>query len=303
MRRVLCCALLAAIPSQARADDPSGGDPGEPDVVALQPPAPGFVTLDHTDATSHGGVEFSYLDPNASNFINTTALRFEAHAEYVDHDSGIGGYAQMPISYFSETPGAGIAGASATGIGDLEIGGLYLRDFSRYGVTVVGHGGVSIPTGSTSDLAHFANFAAAVSRVSDLYLSLPRSTAVRLGFSPIWRSGNVFARADFGLDIDAGASNNQRYDTALRGNLGFGVILDELVLTAEMTNAYDYTPSSTTQSTTMSAPSGSSWINTAAFAARVRWSGVEPYLALVLPLDADSRAIMDLAITVGIEVR
>ena len=295
MRRVLCCALLLSV--QAHADDGTGGDPGEPDVVAPQLPAPGFVTLDHTDATSHGGIETSYLSPNGNNLASATALRFEAHAEYVDHDSGIGGYVQMPISYFSET-----SATSVTGIGDLELGGLYLRDFPQYGVTVVGHGGVSIPTASNSDLGHFANFAASVSRIADLYLSLPRSTAVRLGFSPIWREGRVFARVDFGLDIDAGASNSQRYDTALRADLGVGVIFDELVLTAEMTNAYDYTPSQAAQPT-MAAPSGSSWINTAAIAARLRVGHVEPYVALVLPLDADSQAIMDFAVTVGIEVR
>jgi hypothetical protein len=299
MRRVLCCALLAAIPARAHADDPSGGDPGVIDVAPAQLPAPAFVTLDHPDATTHGGIETSYAWTNSTNLPGSTLMRFEAHLEYVDHDNGIGGYAQLPISYFSETA-TGFQSTSVTGIGDLEVGGLYLREFAKYNVTIVGHGGLSLPTGSTSDAAHFANFAGSVSRIADLYLSLPRSTAVRLGFSPIWRSGIVFARADVGLDIDAGASNNTRYDTALRGNIGVGVILDQVVLTAEMTNAYDYAPSSTT---TAPAPSGSSWIDTAAFAARLRLSDVEPYVALVLPIDADSQAIMDYAVTVGIEVR
>jgi hypothetical protein len=291
MRRVLCCALVMAMAGNAFADDP-----GEPDVPAPQPPPPGFVTLDHPDATSHGGVEFSYLVPKTQDGDSETLLRFEAHAEYVDHDSGIGGYVQMPISYFSESTN-GVA-MPVTGIGDLEIGGLYLREFPQYGVTVVGHGGVSLPTGSTSDLEHFGNYAASVSRIADVYLSLPESTAVRLGVSPIWRAGRVFARVDLGLDIDAGA-DHERFDTALRADIGVGVILDEIVLTAEMTNAYDYAQSSTTQPSTGS----SAWIDTAAIAARFRWDHVEPYVALVVPLESDSQAVMDLAITVGLEVR
>lgn len=294
MRRVSCCALVIAMAGNAFADDP-----GEPAVPPQQVSPPGFVTLDHMDATTHGGVEFSYLVPNGSDGLSETIMRFEAHAEYVDHDSGIGGYVQMPISYFSESAGSVLPGESATGIGDLEIGGLYLRDFSQYGVVVVGHGGVSIPTASTSELDHFANYAASVSRIADVYLSLPRSTAVRLGLSPIWRSGRIFARVDLGLDLDAGAADNQRYDTALRADLGVGVIVDQISVTAEMTNAYDYTQSSTAQAM----PSGSSWIDTAALAVRFRWGHVEPYAAVVAPLESDSHAIMNLAITAGIDAR
>jgi hypothetical protein len=127
---------------------------------------------------------------------------------------------------------------------------------------------------------------------------LPQSTALRLGVSPIWRAGRVFARADFGLDIDAGA-DGRRYDTALRFNVGIGVIVDEVALTAEMTNAYDYTPTASATSE----PSGASWIDTAAVAVRFLFGHVEPYGAIVFPLDADSHQIMELAATVGLEVR
>jgi hypothetical protein len=284
--RGVCWAVIF-IASTARADDIA-----EPHL----PAPPSFVTLDRQDPVSRGGVELSYFVPNTASDASATLMRFEAHGQYVDRDSGIGGYVQMPISYLSET--VGTDSDSETGIGDLEVGGLYLRDFSRFGVIVVGHGGVSLPTGSTSDQAHFANFAASVSRLADLYLSLPHSLAVRLGVSPIWRSGRVFARADFGLDVDS-SGNGVRYDTALRIDAGIGVILDPVVLTAETTNDYDYTPSSGMTSTA----SGSSWIDTAAVAARLMLGHAEPYAAIVVPIDSDSHAIMELAITIGVELR
>ncbi|HEX4452944.1 MAG TPA: hypothetical protein VH143_18850, partial [Kofleriaceae bacterium] len=269
--RGVCLAVLF-IAATANADDIA-----EPHL----PAPPSFVTLDRQDPVSRGGVELSYFVPNTASGASATLMRFEGHAQYVDRDSGIGGYAQLPISYLSET--AGTDSDSETGIGDLEVGALYLRDFSRFGVIVVGHGGVSLPTGSTSDQAHFANFAASVSRLPDLYLSLPRSTAIRLGVSPLWQSGRVFARADFGLDVDS-SGDGRRYDTALRIDAGLGVMLDPVALTAEMTNDYDYTPSSTmtTEAT------GSSWIDTVAIAARLVLGHVEPYAALVVPIDADS---------------
>ena len=40
------------------------------------------------------------------------------------------------------------------------------------------------------------------------------------------------------------------------------------------------------------APSGSSWIDTAALAVRFRWGHVEPYAAVVAPLESDSHAII-----------
>jgi hypothetical protein len=281
------CLAVIFIASTASADDIA-----EPHL----PAPPSFVTLDRQDPVSRGGVELSYFVPNTASDASATLMRFEGHAQYVDRDSGIGGYAQLPISYLSET--VGTESDSETGIGDLEVGALYLRDFSRFNVIVVGHGGVSIPTGSSSDQAHFANFAASVSRLPDLYLSLPRSLAVRLGVSPIWSSGRVFARADFGLDVDS-SGDGRRYDTAIRVDAGIGVMLDPVVLTAEMANDYDYTPSTAM----MSDASGSSWIDTAAIAARLLLGHAEPYAAIVVPIDSDSHAVMDLAITVGVDLR
>ncbi len=289
MSRIWACALL--VPATALGDD------YVPDLPAMPPPPPSFVMLDRADTRSRVGIEMSYALPHTDDGTSASAMRYEVHGQYVDLTSGLGGYITMPISHLSET--FENETDSVTGIGDLEIGGIFVRDFPKYGVTIAGHGGISLPTGSTDDFAYAANFVAAITRLPDLYLALPEATSVRIGTSPIWRSGRVFARADFGLDINSEA-HGIRIDDYLRADVGVGIDLDLVSLTAELANAYVYIPPSMV---TPSNADGSQWIDTAALAARFHAGLLEPYAAIVIPLDHDSYAYIYVAFTLGFDVR
>lgn len=66
--------------------------------------SPGFVVIDQFDASSHVGIQMSYLEPNPQAFSgDPTVRRFEAHARHVDKAIGLGGYLQVPFAYASET--------------------------------------------------------------------------------------------------------------------------------------------------------------------------------------------------------
>lgn len=273
-------------------------EPTDPDPTH----GPGFVTIDRQDAQSRVGVEASYLFYNTNNSNSVTPLRFNGYGQYVDAASGFGGYASLPISYINVSPPMGMS-QSADGLGDLEVGGIWVPHISTPGVGVILHAGVTLPTGSsgknTGDGAA-ANILVGLSRLDDYYLVIPKGVSLRLGVSPVFRSGQFFARADFAIDAnmsdeDSGMTGGKSADTILRVNLAAGADLGQVAVSAEVTNLYDSSANGTMF--------GDSWIDTGAVAARFNSGQVQPYAAIVFPLDHDSYTAFgtkfDTAITVG----
>jgi hypothetical protein len=260
--------------------------------TALAQPAPsatpGFVTMDRFDETSRAGGEISYLFPHNAGDQSVTAMRFEGHGQYVDPASGFGGYAQLPLSYVSG------GGQSETGVGDLEVGGIYCPRLTSPNVALVIHAGLTLPTGSTDFNSLEANLVGSLARLDDFYDIVPHGLSLRIGVSPIVRSGNVFARLDLGFDSNISGYEGTNVESVLRVNVGGGVDLGTVALMAELVNIHANTNSNP-------GSTGDQWLNEAAVSARMRSGNVQPYLALVLPIDHDSHQILDAAITAGIE--
>ncbi|HEX4454934.1 MAG TPA: hypothetical protein VH143_28935 [Kofleriaceae bacterium] len=285
MRHVLAFVLL--VPAAAHADD------------APPPAAPGFVTLDRGDATSRLGIEASYELSNnsvATDGASDTAMRFEAHGQYVDPELHVGGYAMIPIAYLNESDQG--ASQSATGIDDAELGAIYVPRVSD-NLGLVLRAGVALPTGSTSDNGVAANIIGSVSRLSDFYLSIPKGTSLRLAVSPLWRAGMIFARADVGIDINLDGADAMTADKIVRLNAAVGFDLGQFSLSLESVNIYDIPRDGELTDSSF----GSQWIDEGAIAGRFRSGIYEPYAAVVFPLDHDSYQFIDASLTVGLDVR
>jgi len=264
-RLVLACLLGTA--STAAADD--------------APPDVRFVVLDRQDARSHAGAEVTWVGVGGV-ARRVTLLRFDPHVAYVDPSLGIGGYVQMPLTLLSDE------GATDAAIGGLELGGTYARALIPELSGVV-HAALVLPTASAA--AVDANTIASVARLPDLILAIPKATSVRVGVSPVVRTRGVFARADLGFDVNiaaGGASEREPLLLHVAGGVGYdspgGMFAVE---TAHLRVA-----------------SGRArWLDVIALSARFHPGAVHPYLAIVVPLDADASADITAAATLGVDAQ
>ncbi len=241
-----------------------------------------FVTLDRFDAHSRVAVDAAYVEPAAATFgTNTEVLaRGDAHVRYVDPQTGLGGYAQLPVLFDREK-----YDRTLTGIGDLEVGGIYAHG------DLVAHVGVALPTGAGDDEGNAAYYASH-SQLRDLYLALPSATTVRAGLSWQHREGNWFARADLGLDWNISGDTDITVGNGVHANLGVGVDLGAAALTLESANlAILDDPHPGDRGPT----SSHELLDTIAVAVH---AGL-PYLGVVLPLDDDTSLRFDFAIIAG----
>lgn len=209
----------------------------------------------------------------------------EAHARYVDRRIGIGGYARVP---FGRAWGNCNECASASTVGDLELGALYARSVAA-GWAIVAHAGIALPTTQSGQEFALANAVAA--RIEDLALAIPDGTTVRLGVSSLFRSGRLVAQADVGLDVNV-ANRSMLPDTSRDGNiapivyLGGGIGMDsrfvnigtEIVATRFNTAGY---------------------MMNASLAVRLHLQRFHPYAAIMLPV---TNGDFDVAITGGFDV-
>lgn len=261
--------LLCAITSAAHAD------PGEP---------PPFATLDRQDATSRAGAELSYLKTKSG--VNATVFRADIYGQYVDTDSGFGGYAQLPLSF------ADASSKSIFGIGGLELGGIFTTRFADNARLVL-HAGVVLPTASADQDAAAANIITLLARPTDFYLALPDAWSVRTGGAIVLRSGQLFARIDAGVDINATANNSSNRANAVGHlNAGLGFDAGDLALTIESSNVYANTDAS----------AGANALDALAFGASFRAGVTRPYVAVVVGLDDDAQMFGNLVLTAGLSV-
>jgi hypothetical protein len=272
-------ALLVAVPAVATAD--------------------GFVTLDRQGPTSEAGVEASYVSLSGNN--PPTSLRFDVHGQYVG-DIGLGGYLTVPVAYLGSTD----VTPSITTLGDIEVGGLYVKRMGR--IDTVLHVGLALPTQSNGihnatglpvplpDWTATAN-ALTGSRISDLYLSIPHGTSLRFGAAAIYRHDALLARVELGLDVnlsdDAGALGNTTSDTFVRLDAGIGGRFSDILIMGELAN--DFITGSQRFS------GNSSTLDQAALSARFMGGRVHPYLAFVFGLNDGVKNVADVAFTIGFD--
>jgi hypothetical protein len=256
-------------------------------IVAASTPAaagPGFITLDRQDGSSFGGGELSYFFLDAD---NATALRFDLHGQYVDPASGFGGYLAVPIGHFSvDDP---LFDIDATGVGNISLGGIYVPRMRSRDFGMIVHAGLTAPTASDNAEDSLAVLATGSARLADYYLGIPEGVVMRFGVSPLFRSGQVFARIDAGADIVLSAAGTDP-DPLLRLDAGIGIDLGSAALTGELANIF-YTGEG----------SDDDALTTLAIGFRGYAGTVAPYAALVFPLDDEFDGI-DAIVTVGLDV-
>jgi hypothetical protein len=251
--------------------------------------APGFSTIDRPDATSRAGLELSYLMPDDDVVGDPVSWRLDLHGQYVSKTLGVGGYLSVPISYGSfDIPVFGEQ--SATAIGDVEVGAMYVRQLGAQAGIVL-RGGLMLPTAGDEGDETLASATARLSRITDSPMAIPEGTTLRLAVSPMFRSGNVYGRIDAGIDINVSNANDVDYDPALRLNAALGVLAANTFALSGELSLYAPTDDNADSLTNF------------AIAGRYAKGNVNPYLAIVIPLDDDVSDAMDFALTVGLDAK
>jgi hypothetical protein len=241
---------------------------------------PGFLTLDRQDGQSRFGGELTYLILDDS--IDATSVRLDLHGHYMT-PQGFGFYGDFPISYLSGE------GDSATGIGNIELGGIFMPRIANPSFTLAVHAGVTLPTASDDLDPAVANAAAIGGRMVDLALIIPGGLSVRLGLSPMFHSGQFFGRLDAGIDLNLSRTGDGTVDPLIHVNAGVGVDFGTASLTGELINIISTDSDIADRS-----------VSVIGLAVRGVAGSVRPYAGISVPLDSDD-TLSDAAITAGIE--
>ncbi len=246
-------------------------------------PFSSFSTTDRQSDDSLIGADIGigFMDPVP--FDDDQSLRLDFHGQYL-FDDRAGIYGMIPFSrLFSDTLDGSLA------LGNLEAGGYYIAPAGD--LDLVLRGGLVLPTADGNLSARLTNGIAAGVRITDIALAYHDTTWLRLGASPLLRSGDVFVRTDLGLDVplrtDAGA------DPLFRINVGGGVDLDPVSLLAELALVLNAD----------AAPGiGDDNLISGALTARFHGEQIQPGLSLVIPIDDSLRDVHDLGLVFSFQV-
>ena len=200
--------------------------------------------------------------------------------------SGVGGYVVLPMTYVDVQ--TALFEDSELALGNVEAGALYAKWFGR--TAVVFHGGLALPTAQDEGAAGLQLFGA-FTRLPDLPLHAIDSTWLRLGVSPMGRSGKLVWRADFLLDL-ALDEDAVELSPIFHLAVGGGVDLGGVQLLAELANAFADPEDNTDDSAT-----------TFTFGARFDAGDLQPGVGLLLPLDFDGAEAYEWALLASLAVR
>ncbi|MBA3457503.1 MAG: hypothetical protein H0T42_30760 [Deltaproteobacteria bacterium] len=200
------------------------------------------LSMDRHTPTTTVAVDFGYEkwdEPPGYDHLTVFGLTIGGH--YMT-PGGFGGYLAVPLSYidYEFNVGPVVFEDSELAIGNIEAGFQYAKWFPG-NTALVFHAGLALPTADDDDAGAFQYYAS-VPRYGDLVQRLPDSTWLRLGLSPMGRSGKLFWRADLGIDLAIDDEDNNVGDIApiFRINVGGGVDLGGAQLLAELvTNVID----------------------------------------------------------------
>lgn len=288
--KILLVTCMVASSSIAFAQ-PAAERPRRPEPELDPTTHPGFVVLDQADASSGAGFQLSYLGFDGDFSDDLTVLRAVVHGRYVSPESGIGGYFRLPVAY-ARASSAGMS-ESLTDVGDLELGGIFSPRINQPGTGVILRAGLTLPTGESGEDGRFGFIAGALT-LSDLYNAVPGGTTLKLGLSPMLRSGVLFARFDLGLDWNFDAEENLVFGKLIHFGAGIGADLGATSVMVESENVTMLSDRENVDAATLSA---------LALSARYTVNGVSPYLAVTVPIDEDLTELFDYAVTTGIEIR
>lgn len=247
------------------------------------------LSMDRHTPTTTVGIDFGYEqwdEPPGVNDLTIFGLTIGGH--YMSA-SGLGGYLAVPLSYVNID--SLLFDDSELALGNIEAGVAYAKWFGS-STAIVFHGGLALPT-ADDDGAGALQVYASVPRYGDLVQRVPDATWLRLGVSPQGRSGNLFWRADVGLDLAIDDDNNAG-DIApiLRLNVGGGVDLGKAQLLAELvTNVID-------------SDGGDDTASTLTIGARFASGNLRPGVGLLFPLGFDDQQLeyLDFALLLSMAI-
>ncbi len=252
MRSILLVALVALPSGVATADSDLAFDP---------------LTMDRLTPTTTFGVDLGYevWDTNGDDDVTVIGLNVGGH--WVT-PQGIGGYLSVPLSYLSfQTAGND---DSEMALGNVEVGGVLAKPITNGAVMF--HAGIALPTAGDGDNLGSLQVLASIPRWGDVVQRIPDSTWLRIGVSPMGRSGGLFWRADVGVDIALDGDRND-ISPMFRVNLGGGLDLGTAQLLAELvTNIIDDSDSNDDSSSTLT------------FGARFASGNLRPGIGLLFPV-------------------
>lgn len=235
------------------------------------------ATLDRASGQTGAGADLSFVSDFEEGFVS----RLDLHGQWL-HESGFGAYGQLAVSraFLDDNELTALTGSiDAISISNLELGGQYKRALSKE-LTIVGHLGVTLPTSKNEPEELITNVISAQRRFNDLVNSIPELTAIRLGVSPTWQRGALFARADLGVDVIVDSDFMEQPDPVAHANLAIGARNGKLSGAVEMV---------TMIATGDVAEDADRFQHTAALSLRYNAGQFSPSLAIVSPLDDGGR--------------
>lgn len=257
--------------------------PAAADTVQLTPekppPAPSFITLDRNDGRSAIGASMG-LSMGQSDAPPAMRMDFYGRVKF-GRDLGL--FTAIPVSV-ADVPGA----ASNIGIGNLEIGSYYLWDRGNVPFLIR-----SSMVFATADIAKSAVHARATpARFSDVVTSVPGVSSLRLSASMFYRHEQLFLRGDVGVDLPLWQEEVGDVPAVVRVNAGAGIDMGRFIATAELSNIM--------------------WLDnldardffwpTFALGVQTRTASVEPYVAMVFPLNGGVRETVSFSAIVGVQM-
>ena len=274
--RLLLAILVAGNAGVASADE-DNMDVGDP------------LTMSSLTPVSTFGLEVGVpiWDPGTNQSFTSVGINLFGH--YVDPGSGFGGYLTVPLQYLSGELDLGPFGTiddSEFSIGNVELGGMFAKQLRH--LAIVGHVGVALPTHSAdNDALGVATVGASAPRYTDYVDRNVESTWLRLGFSPMGRTGKLFWRGDIGVDVALDDDSSLSVSPAYYVNIGGGIDLGQLSFQVEI-------------DTLVTDQDGDDTNSVLAFGARFHTGKFHPGVVMFVPLGWDDGTDWDFGFGVSL---
>jgi hypothetical protein len=231
-----------------------------------------FVTLDRFDDLNRVGAEIAHYVASDGD-AQLDAWRIDLHGQYIDRETGFGGYFTAPAARLE----------SHNRIGDVDVGFLYKPELAEPSLGLVLRAGLGLPSSRSGSGPVLSD--GMLSRVTDTALAIPGGTTLRTGASLLWDGPGVFARLDGALDGNLDAIGG-RQDPIGRGGLGFGFIAGSSAIMGEL----------------VAARASGEWLSTGAISIRIDAGPVQAYGAIEFGVDGATRDRMKDAFLLGIDI-
>lgn len=238
-----------------------------------------FVTLDRADGVSRAGVEAAFVAlDDVGEDGGQSAMRFEAHAQSVNERTGLGAYGTVPVAVYRRERD------SATGsLGNIELGGLLARPL-RPGLDLIVHAGAVLPS-SAPDSDRGVELSQ-LGRQTDALLVRTPPIALRLAGALRYRHDALVARVELGLDQTFVRFDKLDYAAGLRIGGAVGWDLGVALPAVEVVTLFN-------------SPTNGRATYAAALSIRARAGRVQPYAALIAPLQD---VLPTAAVAIGVDV-